>query len=325
MAFSPISLPIQEILLSNFIPDIATITNANDLIFQDTIENLINNFEIDLNALSIGTTNAIASVKANTVILQDTGFIFQTGVPNQILSTLTKNGSTESVFMVDRITANKSITVDVATINTATVNTAATFAGPATFNSSIKYTQSLIESKQAITTTLAKNGTTAEARITLTKTSTKNIFVTLSATTAPTANPVYDGVSAIDPTITKIVLYIDFDATNPPAQNTPFTIYLADIVQSTGASIFPAVISGLIPFVIRGGVNNNTTNAVYLHNSPDPNGYDIGININGTNTMLNSVTPSPYNSNLSMFYILDSTSKDRLVVTGMTGLEFFHL
>jgi hypothetical protein len=72
MAFSPISLPIQEILLSNFVVDIATISNANDLILKDKVEDLINNLEIDLNGLSIGSDNPINYVKARTFIVQDT-------------------------------------------------------------------------------------------------------------------------------------------------------------------------------------------------------------------------------------------------------------
>ena len=53
MAFSPVSLPIQEILLTNFVTDIATISNANDLLLQDKLEDLINLMEIDLNTLAI--------------------------------------------------------------------------------------------------------------------------------------------------------------------------------------------------------------------------------------------------------------------------------
>jgi hypothetical protein len=46
MPFTPISLPIQQILMTNFVTDIATITNANTLLLQAKLEDLINDLRM---------------------------------------------------------------------------------------------------------------------------------------------------------------------------------------------------------------------------------------------------------------------------------------
>jgi hypothetical protein len=332
MAFSPISLPIQEILLTNFVVDIATISNANDIILQDKIEDLLNNFEIDLNTLSIGTDNPINYVKARSFIIEDTGFIFQTGTPSQIIARLEKNSSLESVLTVDRLNVNLSADLENISVNSATINDSILVDGPAEINNSFKFNAASIESKETVITDLVKNGSDAESRITLTSSSRKNIFVKLSATTAPNLNFVYDGVSALDPTINLLTLYIDFDANNPPAQNTVFNIYLVDIVDEfTSTSIYPAVISGLVPFVIRGGINLNATPnvPVILHNGLGSSTYDVGINPNssgptlGASQILKSNVPSQHGHSISLIYILDDSTNDRLLINGMVGMEFF--
>jgi len=330
MAFSPISLPIQEILLSNFVVDIATISNANDLILKDKVEDLINNLEIDLNGLSIGSDNPINYVKARTFIVQDTGILFQTGTPSQIIARLEKNSNSESIFTVDRIGVNILSQFNLVEINELTVNDSAQFNGPVVFNNSTETAGAIVESKEVITADLIANGSAAEARLTLTSSSRKNIFVKLKATSAPNLNPVYDGVSALIPGISSIALYLDFDSNNPPAQNTVFTVYLVDVIEEFGqSSIYSAIISGLIPIVIRGGqnLNANPVVPVYLHNNLGPSSYDVGINPNSINlqgsSILKSNIPSKYGHSISLIYILDEDTQDRLLINGMIGMEFF--
>jgi hypothetical protein len=327
MAFLPVELPIEEILLTNFITDIATISNANDLILKDKLEDLLNNFEIDVNTLSLGTDNPINYVRAQSFIIQDTGLIFQTGTPLQIISRLEKNTNGQSVFTVDLVSVNEEVTSDSVNTNSIVINDSAQVDGPATFNSTFQTTSSVVESKESVTVDLIKNGNIAEARLTLTSASRKNIFVTLKATSAPNLNPVYDGTSLTAP-IDTVALYLDFDASNPPLQNTTFTIYLVDVVEEILLStIIPAIISGLIPIVIRGGDNLSVTPNVQiaLHNSPSS--YEIGVNPNSINIqgsdVLQSNVPSVYGHNLSLLYILDQNGTDRLLVNGMVGMEFF--
>lgn len=323
MAFTPVSLPIQEILLTNFVTDIASISNANSLLLKDKLEDVVNLLEIDLTAISIGTDTAINSIKTKNVIIQETGLIFQTGTPNQIIARLEKNSSTQSVFTVDKINVNIEIDTDSIVANSVTVNDALISNGPTLLTSSLEFSAQLIESKETVTATLTNAATEAEARITLTSGSKKNILVKLSAVTSPNLNYVYDGVSAFAVGITKFVLYVDFDAVNPPAQNSTFTISFVDIVENiTSTSILTAVNGNNMPVVISGGQNLSalpTPVPIYLHDGS----YDIGVNPISTNPILNSNIISYYGNNATFLYILDENTDDRLIVTSTVGMEFF--
>ena len=323
MAFTPVSLPIQEILLTNFVTDIASISNANSLLLKDKLEDLVNLLEIDLTAISIGTDTAINSIKTKNVIIQETGLIFQTGTPNQIIARLEKNSSTQSVFTVDKINVNIDIDTDSIVANSVTVNDALISNGPTLLTSSLEFSAQLIESKETVTATLTNTGPIAEARITLTSGSKKNILVKLSAVTSPNLNYVYDGVSAFAGGITKFVLYVDFDAVNPPAQNSTFTISFVDIVENiTSTSILTEVNGNNMPVVISGGQNLSalpTPVPIYLHDGT----YDIGVNPISTNPILNSNIISYYGNNATFLYILDENTDDRLIVTSTVGMEFF--
>jgi hypothetical protein len=336
MAFSPISLPIQEILLTNFVTDIATISNANDLVLQDKLEDLINNFELDLTTLSIGTDNPINYVRAQSFIIQDTGLTFQTGTPAQIIAKLEKNANVESVLTIDNLNVNMVAGVDSIDVNAAVVNTSLTSNGTTVFNSSTENKGAMIESKESVIVDLTNDGSNAVATITLTSTSRKNIFVKLKATTSPNLNPVYTtgapgSITSNYPFVPKIILTIDFDANNPPAQNTAFTIYLVDVVEEFAlTSILSIVNAEQISTVIRGGLNQSalpTPATIYLHNDLGSATYDIGINPTTANPqgseVLKSYTFSKYGHNLSLLYILDENTNDRLLITGSVGLEMF--
>lgn len=321
MAFTPVSIPIQEILLSDFVTDIASISNTNDLLLKDKIEDLINVLEIDLNTISIGTDSPINYVKAGTVIAQGNGFIFQTNAPVQVISKIEKNVSNESVFTIDRIDANLSIDTDIFTVNDITVNTALTSNSDAVFNASLQLNSQFIESKESVTLDLIKTSSTdGSARLTLTSTSRKNIFVTLKATSAPTLNPLYDGISAIVAGITNLAVYIDFDAANPPAPNSSFTIYIVDVIEGiTSTSIITAVTLAAIPVYISGGFNLNVgpASTILLHDSTSL------IGVNPVSSLPSNTQIVQYRNNASLLYIIDQTSNDRLIVTSLVGMELF--
>jgi len=321
MAFTPVSIPIQEILLSDFVTDIASISNTNDLLLKDKIEDLINVLEIDLNTISIGTDSPINYVKAGTVIAQGNGFIFQTNAPVQVISKIEKNVSNESVFTIDRIDANLSIDTDIFTVNDITVNTALTSNSDAVFNASLQLNSQFIESKESVTLDLIKTSSTdGSARLTLTSTSRKNIFVTLKATSAPTLNPLYDGISAIVAGITNLAVYIDFDAANPPAPNSSFTIYIVDVIEGiTSTSIITAVTLAAIPVYISGGFNLNVgpASTILLHDSTS------SVGVNPVSSLPSNTQIVQYRNNASLLYIIDQTSNDRLIVTSLVGMELF--
>ena len=181
MAFSPIDIPIQEILETDFIVDIRTINNSNFLLLKDELEDLINNLEIDTNTLAIGTDSPIGSIKTDVVIMEDTGYVYQTGTPTTIISSLTKNSSDESVLNVDILEVDISLQADSLSINSALVVDSLTVDGATTFNAAVVHESSVIESKESIAATLTNVANIAEGNITLTSTTRQNIFLTLNA------------------------------------------------------------------------------------------------------------------------------------------------
>lgn len=320
----PIALPIQQILMTNFVTDIATITNANTLLLQATLEDLINDLEIDIANTSIGTTNPINYLKAQTVILQDTGLIYQAGSPTPaIIATLAKNISNESILTVDHIVTNMTAGFDTITTNDLTIVNSATFTGTADFDAPVTINSSVIESKETVQANLlwtGAPGTPAEATITLSNTSRQNIFLTLKASTAPDPTPVYNGTSAINPSISEFNIIIDFDLTNPPAQNTKFTIYIVDVINSVSlTSIANTTVIPYAPYVqtwanpikLIAGTNLNTTNSIILHNNVN----SVGV--------ANSSTYTQYGSSVTFNYIIDSNSDDRLLATSLVGTVLF--
>jgi hypothetical protein len=317
MPFTPISLPIQQILMTNFVTDIATITNANTLLLQAKLEDLINDLEIDIANTSIGTDTAINYLRAQTVILQDTGLIYQTGSPSPtIIATLAKNISSESVLTVDHIVTNMTAGFDTITTNDITIVNSATFTGTADFNAPVTINSSVVESKESVTANLTWAGvvgTPAEATITLSNTSRQNIFLTLKASTAPTPTPVYDGTTAIDPDISEFNIIIDFDLTNPPAQNTKFTIYIVDVINSPALTtiVVPYVQTAAIPIKFIAGTNLNTTNAILLHDDAS----SVGV--------ASSASYLPYGASVTFNYIIDTLNDDRLLATSLVGTSIF--
>jgi hypothetical protein len=255
------------------------------------------------------------------VIAQGNGFIFQTNAPVQVISKIEKNASNESVFTIDRIDANLSIDTDIFTVNSITVNTALTSNSDAVFNASLQLNSQFTESKESVTLDLTKTSSTdGSARLVLTSTSRKNIFVTLKATSAPTLNPLYDGVSAIVSGITNLALYFDFDVANPPAPNSSFTIYIIDVIEEiTSTSIITAVTLAAIPVVIRGGFNLNAgpTIPIVLHDSTS------SVGVNPASSLPSNTQLVQYRNNASLLYIIDQTSNDRLIVTSLVGMELF--
>lgn len=315
MAFTPVDLPIQEILLSDFVTDIGTITNSNILILKDKLEDLLNNFEIDINTISIGTDNAINYIKSQNIIIQDGGFIFQTGSPNQIIAKLEKNISSQSVLTVDILNIDSSITTDTLSVNSIVVNDSLIINGPTISNSSFELKSALIESKETITYLLEKNLTVAETRIVLTNTSKNEIFLKLQAETNIGATQVWDGANIVAGIIDFIV-YIDFDINFPPAQNTIFTIHLVDVISNTTSlSITDAITLAGIPIKFKAGTNLNSAAPILLHYDLDTEGFSLGIN---PPTIIYK-----YGANMSLLYILDEDTNDRLLIKNLVGMEIF--
>jgi len=323
MPFSPVDVPIQEMLQSDFIVDLAQIHNTNVLLLKDKLEDVINTLEIDVSTISIGVDSPINNIRTQNVIIQDGGWILQTGVPNQIIAKLEKNGSNQSVLNVDILNIDISADFEAIDVNSLVVNTSVAVAGDSSFTGSLSYTGQLVESKEAISSTLLFDGVdTAEARVTLTNTSKTNIYVKLEAETAVGATQVWNGAS-FAAGLTSFILYLDFDATNPPAPNTSFTIYIVDVIENSGAtSLATNINTAILPITIAPGLNLNTgSTQILLHNDFDSLSLKLGINPASADPLSSAL--SKYGSNATFNYIIDETSDDRLMITSTVGMEVF--
>lgn len=298
MAFTPVNIPTQEILETDFVVDLRVISNANTILLKDTLESLINNLEIDVNTLSIGTDTPISFLRSDNIIMEDTGFVFQTGTPSQVISSLTKNGSDESVLNVDILNVDTTFQADSISSNSLIVANSTINNGTTTMNAPLEVLSSVSESRESVTAVLTDNAGTAEATITLTNTTKQNIFLTLDADTS-----VYTGGGLVGG-IVDFKVIIDFDATNPPSQNMEFTICLVNIKeegQLPTTSIISNINTASLPFTIEAGTNQSTAAAIILHSG---------------STAISIATGSiaEYNSLVSMLYILDINLADRLMI-----------
>lgn len=323
MAFSTVDIPIQEMLQSDFIVDLAQIHNTNVLLLKDKLEDLLNTFELDIATISIGIDNPINTIKAQNVVFQDGGWHLQTGIPNQIIARLEKNVNNQSVLNVDILNIDISLNSDAIVVNDLTVNDSLQVDGPTTFTSSLQYSSQMIESKEAVSATLNFDGVdTAVARLTLTDTSKTNIYVKLAAQTAVGATQVWSGAS-FAAGLANMILYLDFDANNPPAQNTSFTVYIVDVIENSGStSLATNVNAASIEVSIAAGLNlSSGSTQIILHNDLDTLGFKLGINPASTNPINSAL--SKYGANATFNYILDEDGDDRILITSAFGMEVF--
>jgi hypothetical protein len=323
MAFTEVDLPIQEMLQTHFITDLAPIHNSNVLLLKDKLEDIINNFEIDPNSLSIGTDNAINSIKSSNVVIQDGGLIFQTGVPNQIIARLEKNIDDQSVLSVNNLNVSNNTSLDSISVNELVANTSVQFDGATTLNGSVQYTGQMVESFENIDAALEYDGSsTANATITLTNTSRRNIYVTLKADTQGGAfAPVYAG-GAINSNIANFILNVDFDENNPPVAGYTFTIHIVDVQEdNANTSIVGQININSLPLLIAAGTNNANASNIILHYDLVAEGQVLGINY--ASTAIASPVLLPYGANATFNYVIDRNSADRLIVTGSTLMEIY--
>ena len=202
---------------------------------------------------------------------------------------------------VDILEVDISLQADSLSINSALVVDSLTVDGATTFNAAVIHESSVIESKESIAATLTNVANIAEGNITLTSTTRQNIFLTLNAD--PT---VYVG-AALVAGILSIDVTIDFDLSNPPAQNTEFTLYIENIkdlaatVLSLDTDINAYNAGAGIQLNILAGTNLSTTNPITLHSGSTT--LDIA---GGDLEQMNSLA--------SMIFIVDASGDDRLMI-----------
>jgi hypothetical protein len=215
MAFTPITLQIEEILQTDFVPDGFTKSNANFQELQTNHEELINDLEIDVANKKIGTDNPISLIKTENAVIKGGSLLIQTAAGAQIGS-LTINVSNETVLNVDHLVIDSDLTIADITASGSTSLVDLAVSGPAAFTGKVTVTPSPAFTPQTVQVNLTYNTSTnySEGTITLTNTSRKFTFLELVADSAT-----YNSGS-FNPLINGIKLTVELHASVPPADGT---------------------------------------------------------------------------------------------------------
>lgn len=109
MAFSETDLAITSLLSTTFIGDMKTAINANNTLFKNSIESLINNLEIDLVNKYIGVDTPVAKIFSADEVISNS-IVFKAGASSgaSTIASLTQSGGI-STFLIDNVTMNKAL------------------------------------------------------------------------------------------------------------------------------------------------------------------------------------------------------------------------
>lgn len=237
MAFTPITLQIEDILVTEFIPDAFTKVNSNFLELQGNFENLINDLQINVATGKIGETAPITSINTQNIILDSGTLVYKNASAVQVAS-LTLNGSEESVFTVDHIVVDSDINVlnitSTGTITAAAlaVSGAAAIAGKASF----AVAQAITPALGTISLVYNSGTNYSEGTINLTNSTPGNNWFKLAADSATYSGTFNAGLLGIK-------LTIQFDGSVPPVDGSEFTFGFAGIF--TGSTDITATFAGL--------------------------------------------------------------------------------
>lgn len=289
MAFSTVTLPTQQLLETTFISDMRLIINANNTVFQQKLESLINTFEIDFVNKYIGVDNYFNQVKVNNVILGNSiSFMDSTSV----IGSLTKAAG-KSILSIDKLVIQaggsidmtgsgntmavkrlgvgiplSSITTDGFHVGNSSTPVDSDFYGAVNFASQAVAQSTEGTVNTTIQTVLPAGQTYYHGDLKLSKTSKQFIYVTVKAPTGQTAantNAIY------------ITVYEDSASRPDPGQT--FTIIIKDYQSSTGSPIAVAnwgnifIVPGFdqtgtgsrTPVVINDGALNSSTATIAAH------------------------------------------------------------
>lgn len=227
MAFTNLALQIEDVLLTDFIPDAFTKVNSNFTEVAGNFEDLINTLQIDYVNAIIGVTTPIQAINTQSIGLKAGSLVYTNSAGTQVGS-LTLDSNNLSVLTVNSIVTGSSLTT-VNLVSSGTLTAAAlNVSGAVGLTGAVSSAATIAQSPGYTTVNLAYNTTTnfSEATITLTNTTSKNLMLTLSADAGT-----YTG--SFNAAIQGVNLKIALDATNPPADGSEFTFALVGFVAGS--------------------------------------------------------------------------------------------
>jgi len=231
MAFTPITLQIDEVLTTDFIPDAFTKINSDFVEIQGNFEDLVNTLQIDYVNAIIGVTTPIQSINTQSIKLNAGSLVYVNSSGTNVGS-LALDSNNQSVLTVNSIINGSGITTANLTSSGTASLTNLSVSGTVSFNGASSLSASPAVTPQNLTVSLIYNTSTniSEGTITLTNTTSKNLFLTLSADAAT-----FTG--SFNAAILGVNIKIALDGTNPPADGAEFTIALAGFVSGSTSII----------------------------------------------------------------------------------------
>jgi len=302
MAFNTVEIPIDEILDTDFYPEVATKSNANFALVKDQIEALLNGFEIDIAAGKIGVDTPVNTIRVKNLIVENGTVLFTKTGPSQTLFSVIIDGSNESLMNVDKLVADTSLTSAALTVTGASSTQTLTVSDDATFSKSSSFVFSQAEDYEETQVALTYDSGWAVGTVNLTSASRRNIFLTLTINGELLIyNP---GTSSWNGSLNGIKLYVKVDGTAPVEKGQQFNLFLAKILSGT-TQIFQSWTT----------FANSNTKFVYLY--PDTTtGQSVafGNNNPGANPNI-KFSNNPLDSFIGLYATVLSDSSDNNGVT----------
>jgi hypothetical protein len=351
MAYTPVSLNIQNLLETTFISDMRLIINANNAVLKAQTEDLFNTFEVDLVNKYIGVDNYIGQVKTNNVIL---GNAIQFMDSTTMIANLYKS-SGKSILSIDRIiiqaggsidnsgSANTivskrlgiglalaDVTTDGFFVGNVSTSATAEFYGPVTFAkqavaSSTEGTSNTQISTVNASITVPAATTAYYGEVTLAKTGKQFIYVTIKAPVAATptsSNPIYIGVYE--------------SATDTPVAGQSFTVIIKDFTDSAGTPIsvvnwgevyfIPgfdvSTLSSKTPGLINGGsLSTSGAAATFIDGLTTTKQY---VQCYNANIETGTAVSKAYGASFNLTKFENVTNAARYVITSSHNIEIIN-
>jgi len=245
MAFSPISLPTQQILETTYVSDMRLILNTNSELFKNKLETLVNNLMIDLDSNTIGIDASggavpVTKIKTKSLFIQgpDGKFAFSNGTASPLIefSSISNNSIGLIKAGALQVSSAQGITTTSITANGAVAfnSSVSAAAGTTSQFSRLNVAQGLTTAATEVTCTLtAANANIQKAVVTLSKSTSPVLLLNLVCRLTT-----FTGADAALPTGIQggIDIVLKNDPTNPISKGQQIKIMvksLTGIVTST--------------------------------------------------------------------------------------------
>lgn len=244
MAFTQVNLQTQQLLESTFISDMRIIINANTILLKNAVQDAFNNLEIDAVNKKLGVDNPLTSIYTSDLRV---GNLFKLTDGTVTIGEFKKSNG-KSVLDLDQITVKAGGSIDasgtaskiavtrlgVGVANLAALTTDGLTVGSAsalTVEGRATFSNSIVESSQSVSTTLASTSATNTYQCDVTLSATSKSLIELDLTYPIVAASANNLSSPI------IVVNVYTSVAQPPVKGQSFTFVVKSVKGSDNVSV----------------------------------------------------------------------------------------